>query len=78
MDASDHAAQVNAPAAGSTTYTLPTWYNQTAQGIAGGLAATFGVIVGDQVLMWLAVAGVAALLTAHPTVFAAVPHRFAR
>jgi leucine efflux protein len=30
-------------------------------GIAGGLAATLGVIVGDQVLMWLAVAGVAAL-----------------
>ena len=25
--------------------------------IAGGLAATLGVIVGDQVLMWLAVAG---------------------
>ena len=31
-------------------------------GIRGGLAATFGVILGDQVLMWLAVAGVAALL----------------
>ena len=30
--------------------------------IAGGLAATLGVIVGDQVLMWLAVAGVAAVL----------------
>ena len=26
-------------------------------GIQGGLAATFGVILGDQVLMWLAVAG---------------------
>src|SRR5215510_10194004 len=37
--------------------------------IAGGLAATFGVIVGDQVLMWLAVAGVAALLTANPALF---------
>jgi threonine/homoserine/homoserine lactone efflux protein len=28
----------------------------------GGLAATLGVMVGDQVLMWLAVGGVAALL----------------
>jgi leucine efflux protein len=41
-------------------------------GIAGGLAATFGIIAGDQVLMWLAVAGVAALLTAYPTAFHAV------
>jgi leucine efflux protein len=41
-------------------------------GIAGGLAATLGVIVGDQVLMWAAVAGVAALLTAYPTAFHAV------
>ncbi|MBT9457281.1 MAG: LysE family transporter [Burkholderiaceae bacterium] len=41
-------------------------------GIPGGLAATLGVIAGDQLLMWLAVAGVAALLNAHPGVFAAV------
>lgn len=41
-------------------------------GIRGGLAATFGVIAGDQVLMWLAVAGVAALLTAYPAAFNAV------
>ena len=41
-------------------------------GIAGGLAATFGVIAGDQVLMWLAVAGVAALLVAYPAAFNAV------
>ena len=41
-------------------------------GIIGGLAATFGVIAGDQVLMWLAVAGVAALLTAYPAAFAGV------
>jgi leucine efflux protein len=41
-------------------------------GIAGGLAATFGVIAGDQVLMWAAVAGVAALLLAYPTAFHAV------
>lgn len=37
--------------------------------IAGGLAATLGVIVADQILMWLAVAGVAALLAANPGVF---------
>ena len=41
-------------------------------GIAGGLAATLGVIAGDQVLMWLAVAGVAALLAAYPAAFHAV------
>ena len=41
-------------------------------GIPGGLAATFGVIAGDQVLMWLAVAGVAALLAAYPAAFSAV------
>ena len=41
-------------------------------GIAGGLAATFGVIAGDQVLMWAAVAGVATLLATYPTAFHAV------
>ena len=41
-------------------------------GIRGGLGATFGVIAGDQVLMWMAVAGVAALLAAYPVAFAAV------
>jgi threonine/homoserine/homoserine lactone efflux protein len=41
-------------------------------GIVGGLAATFGVIAGDQVLMWTAVAGVAALLLAYPAAFHAV------
>ncbi len=41
-------------------------------GIRGGLAATLGVIAGDQVLMWLAVAGVAALLAATPAAFSAV------
>jgi threonine/homoserine/homoserine lactone efflux protein len=41
-------------------------------GIKGGLAATFGVIAGDQVLMWLAVAGVAAVLQAAPVLFSAV------
>lgn len=42
--------------------------------IRGGLAATFGIIAGDQVLMWLAVAGVAALLKANPAVFAVVQY----
>ena len=41
-------------------------------GLAGGFAATAGVIAGDQVLMWLAVAGVAAVLQASPALFAAV------
>ncbi|MEP6724062.1 MAG: LysE family transporter [Variovorax sp.] len=41
-------------------------------GIRGGLAATLGVIAGDQVLMWAAVAGIAALLGAYPRVFHAV------
>ena len=41
-------------------------------GIRGGMAATFGVIAGDQVLMWAAVAGVAALLATYPAAFNAV------
>ena len=41
-------------------------------GIRAGLAATFGLIAGDQVLMWMAVAGVAALLAAYPAAFHAV------
>jgi len=41
-------------------------------GIPAGLAATLGIIAGDQVLMWAAVAGVAALLLAYPTAFHAV------
>ena len=41
-------------------------------GFRAGAAATFGVIAGDQVLLWLAVAGVAALLTAHPVLFQGV------
>jgi leucine efflux protein len=40
--------------------------------VPGGVAATLGVIAGDQVLLWLAVAGVSALLAASPAVFAAV------
>jgi leucine efflux protein len=38
-------------------------------GIRGGLAATMGVIAGDQVLMWAAVAGLATLLLAYPAAF---------
>ena len=41
-------------------------------GIRGGLAATLGVMLGDQVLMWTAVAGVAAMLASYPVAFAAV------
>jgi threonine/homoserine/homoserine lactone efflux protein len=42
--------------------------------IGGGLAATLGVIVADQMLMWLAVAGVASLLAANPGVFGVVQY----
>lgn len=38
-------------------------------GVRGGLAAIVGVIFGDQVLLWLAVAGVSALLATHPSAF---------
>ena len=41
-------------------------------GLRGGFASIFGLIAGDQVLMWLAVAGVAALLAAYPPAFHAV------
>ena len=44
----------------------------TKGGIKGGLAASLGAMVGDQVLMWLAVAGVASLLQAYPAAFHAV------
>lgn len=43
-------------------------------GFRAGAAATAGVIVGDQVLLWLAVAGVAALLAAHPLMFKSVQY----
>jgi leucine efflux protein len=38
-------------------------------GLAGGMGATFGVIAGDQVLLWAAVAGVSALLATYPAAF---------
>jgi leucine efflux protein len=43
-------------------------------GFRAGAAATLGLIVGDQVLLWLAVAGVAALLAANPLLFNAVQY----
>jgi leucine efflux protein len=43
-------------------------------GFRGGSAATVGLILGDQVLLWLAVAGVAALLAANPLLFKAVQY----
>lgn len=41
-------------------------------GFRAGAAATFGIIAGDQVLLWAAVGGVAALLAAYPAAFTAV------
>ncbi|MFI5447850.1 LysE family transporter [Polaromonas sp. UC242_47] len=41
-------------------------------GLAGGMGATLGVIAGDQLLLWAAVAGVSALMAAYPTAFHAV------
>ena len=41
-------------------------------GLRGGLAATLGVMAGDQVLMWAAVAGVAAVLMTQPEFFQAL------
>ena len=49
--------------------------NSTAKGgFRAGAAATAGVIAGDQVLLWLAVGGVAALLAAYPLAFRAVQY----
>ena len=41
-------------------------------GVRAGVAATLGVMAADQVLMWLAVAGVAALLATYPAAVHAV------
>ena len=38
-------------------------------GLRGGVASVFGLLLGDQILLWLTVAGVAALLAANPIVF---------
>jgi threonine/homoserine/homoserine lactone efflux protein len=57
---------------GPGTFTLLTSTGKG--GLRAGAAATFGVILGDQVLLWLAVAGVAALLAAHPVWFKGVQY----
>jgi threonine/homoserine/homoserine lactone efflux protein len=41
-------------------------------GLRGGLGATLGVMAGDQVLLWAAVAGVLAIMAAYPAAFRAV------
>lgn len=43
-------------------------------GFRAGAAATFGLIVGDQVLLWLAALGVAAVLQGHPMLFKALQY----
>ena len=41
-------------------------------GVRSGLAATLGVIAGDQVLLWLAVAGLSAVLINYPGLYSSV------
>lgn len=41
-------------------------------GLAGGLASVGGLLLGDQILLWLTVAGVAAVLKTFPTLFLAL------
>ncbi|MEK7345767.1 MAG: LysE family transporter [Pseudomonadota bacterium] len=41
-------------------------------GLSGGLASVLGLLLGDQVLLWLTVAGLAAVLQAYPPVFSAL------
>lgn len=41
----------------------------TLGGLSGGLASVLGLLLGDQILLWLTVAGVAAVLKAYPSVF---------
>ena len=41
-------------------------------GVRAGLSATLGVILGDQVLLWLAVAGLSAMLMAYPSVYSTI------
>lgn len=57
---------------GPGTFTLLTATGRG--GVRGGYTALFGLLLGDQILMWLAVAGVAALLRANPLVFHAVQY----
>jgi len=55
---------------GPGTFTLLTSTSQG--GYRAGAAATGGIILGDQVLLWLAVGGVAALMAAQPWLFRGV------
>jgi threonine/homoserine/homoserine lactone efflux protein len=57
---------------GPGTFTLLTATGKG--GLRAGTAATFGLIAGDQVLMWLAAAGVAAILQANETLFKALQY----
>jgi threonine/homoserine/homoserine lactone efflux protein len=41
-------------------------------GVRSGMAATLGVIAGDQVLLWLAVAGLSALLINYPSLYSSI------
>jgi threonine/homoserine/homoserine lactone efflux protein len=41
-------------------------------GVRAGMAATLGVIAGDQVLLWLAVAGLSAVLINYPGLYSSV------
>jgi leucine efflux protein len=41
-------------------------------GVRSGLAATLGVIAGDQVLLWMAVAGLSAVLINYPSLYSSV------
>jgi threonine/homoserine/homoserine lactone efflux protein len=41
-------------------------------GVRSGMVATLGVIAGDQVLLWLAVAGLSAMLLNYPSLYASV------
>ena len=41
-------------------------------GVRAGLACTAGIVVGDQVLLWLALAGLATVLATYPAAFHAV------
>ena len=41
-------------------------------GLVGGVASVFGLLLGDQILLWLTVAGLAAVLSAHPVIFQAL------
>ena len=41
-------------------------------GLAGGVASVLGLLLGDQILLWMTVAGVAALLKTYPDLFMAL------